>query len=82
MTPWKPVDSGGESGEVDKCQYYLQHLTSGRLIELQTKYVHITVTEKAHSRAFFWLKVFTSAFTLKTLSRHYAKQVLANGKER
>ena len=52
------------------------------MIELQTKYVHITVTEKAHSRAFFWLKVFTSAFTLKTLSRHYAKQVLTNGKER
>ena len=35
-----------------------------------------TITEMAPTRAFFWLKAPTSAFTLKTLLRHYAKQAL------
>ena len=35
-----------------------------------------TITEKASTRAFSWLKAPTSAFTFKTLLRHYAKQVL------
>ena len=33
-------------------------------------------TEKAPTRAFSWLKAPTSAFTFKTLLRHYAKQAL------
>ena len=32
----------------------------------------LTITEKAPNRGFSWLKVPTSAFTFKTLSRHYA----------
>ena len=35
-----------------------------------------TITEKAPTRAFSWLKAATTAFTFKTLLRHYAKQVL------
>ena len=35
-----------------------------------------TITEKAPTRAFSWLKLPTSAFTFKTLLRHYATQVL------
>ena len=35
-----------------------------------------TFTEKACTRAFSWLKAPTSAFTFKTLLRHYAKQAL------
>ena len=36
-----------------------------------------TITEKALlGRAFSWLKVPTSAFTFKTLLRHYAKRAL------
>ena len=35
-----------------------------------------TITEKAPTRAFPWLKAPTSAFTFKTLLRHYAKQSL------
>ena len=35
-----------------------------------------TITEKAHTGDFSWLTVPTSAFTLKTLLRHYAKQAL------
>ena len=31
-----------------------------------------TITEKAPTRAFSWLKAATTAFTFKTLSRHYA----------
>ena len=35
-----------------------------------------TITEKAPTRAFSWLKAPTSAFTFMTLSRHYAKRAL------
>ena len=35
-----------------------------------------TITEKAPTRAFSWFKVPTSAFTFKTLLRHYAKWAL------
>ena len=35
-----------------------------------------TITEKAPTRAFSWLKEPTSAFTFKTLLRHYAKQTV------
>ena len=35
-----------------------------------------TITEKVPTRAFFWLKAPTSAFTFKTLLRHYAKRAL------
>ena len=34
------------------------------------------ISEKATTRAFSWLKVATTAFTLKNLLRHYAKQAL------
>ena len=33
-------------------------------------------TEKAPTRAFSWLKAATTAFTFKTLLRHYAERVL------
>ena len=39
-----------------------------------------SITEKAPTRAFSWFKVPTSAFTFKTLLRHYAKQTLTQGK--
>ena len=35
-----------------------------------------TITEKVPTRAFSWLKAATTAFTFKTLLRHYAKQAL------
>ena len=35
-----------------------------------------TITEKAPTRAFSWLKAPTSAFTFKTLLRQYAKRAL------
>ena len=35
-----------------------------------------TITEKAPTRAFSWLKAPTSAFTFKTLLRHFAKWAL------
>ena len=35
-----------------------------------------TIMEKAPTRAFSWLGAPTSAFTLKTLLRHYAKRAL------
>ena len=39
-----------------------------------------TITEKASTRAFSWLKAPTRAVTFKTLLRHYAKQVPKHGK--
>ena len=39
-----------------------------------------TIMEKAPTRAFPWLKAPTSAFTCKTLLRHYAKRALIHGK--
>ena len=35
------------------------------------------ITEKAPTRAFSWLKADTTAFTFKTLLRHYAKRALS-----
>ena len=35
-----------------------------------------TITEKAPTRAFSWLKAATTAFTFRTLLRHYAKWAL------
>ena len=35
-----------------------------------------TIMEKAPTRAFSWLKAPTSAFTFKTLLRHFAKRAL------
>ena len=34
------------------------------------------ITEKAPTRAFAWLKAATTAFTFKTLLRHYAKRAM------
>ena len=36
----------------------------------------IVITEKAPTRAFSWLNAATTAFTFKTLLRHYAKRAL------
>ena len=35
-----------------------------------------TITEKAPTRAFSWLKAATTTFTFKTLLRHYAERAL------
>ena len=37
-----------------------------------------TITENAPTRAFSWLKAPSSAFTFKTLLRHYAKRALTS----
>ena len=39
-----------------------------------------TITETGPTRAFSWLKAPTSAFTFKTILRHYAEQALTHGK--
>ena len=46
-------------------------------LELQPKVREdLTITEKAPTRAFSWFKAATTAFTFKTLLRHYAKRAL------
>ena len=47
-------------------------------LEIKTKVPkNFTITEKVPTRVFSWLKAYTSAFTSKTLLRHYAKWALA-----
>ena len=59
----------------------LRLIWAGWSQELQTKVCEdFTITEKAPTRAFSQLKVPTSAFTFKTLSKHYAKQVYVDVK--
>ena len=43
---------------------------------LKSSIQRFVITDKAPTRAFSWLKAATTAFTFKTLLRHYAKQVL------
>ena len=53
------------------------HWTMGWTLEIQTKSIRrLVITEKAPTRAFSWLKAATTAFTFKTLLRHYAKRAL------
>ena len=55
-------------------------LYSRPALEIQTKAIQrFVITEKAPTRAlgaFSWLNAATTAFTFKTLLRHYAKQLL------
>ena len=52
-------------------------MTGGWELELEMKVIRrFVITEKAPTRAFSWLKAATTAFTFKTLLRHYAKWAL------
>ena len=59
-------------------QQPLHQVNSAALvIELQTKIrKDFTITERAITWAFSWLKAATTAFTFKTLLRHYGKRAL------
>ena len=68
------VDLLGELGH-DAVLHHLYHLLGapGELLQSYSKVREdFAITEKA-LRAFSWLKVPTSAFTYKTLLRHYTK---------
>ena len=68
-------------GDITEINFYRENTNTASPLELQTKVREdFTITKKATPRAFSWLKVPTNAFTFKTLSRHYAKQVLTHGK--
>ena len=51
-------------------------LISWAWVSAVKRHIGFTITEKAPTRAFSWLKAATSAFTFKTLLRHYAKRAL------
>ena len=49
----------------------------GCWLVIQTKAIQMfVITEKARTREFSWFKAATTAFTFKTLLRHYAKWAL------
>ena len=55
------------------------HIVSGVSVSASASKSSIqrfVITEKAPTRAFSWLKAATTAFTFKTLLRHYAKRAL------
>ena len=75
---------GGGGDNVFVCRHVPPPATSRDSHEVMRhdqcrKSIHLwscTITEKALTRAFSWLKAPTTAFTFKTLLRHYAKQAL------
>ena len=60
------------SSDIPKVRYTLVTLVSASKRSIR----RFIITEKAPTRAFSWLKAATTAFTFKTLLRHYAKQAL------
>ena len=54
--------------QLQNCNNYQHGARSGRTLELGTNLREgFTITEKGPTRASSWLKVYTSAFTFKTL---------------
>ena len=52
------------------------HLAAAACSASKSSIQRSVITENAPTRAFSWLKVATTAFTFKTLLRHYAKRAL------
>ena len=55
---------------------------AARIVELETKVIGrlSKISQSPRARAFSWLKEHNSAFTFKTLLRHYAGQALTHCK--
>ena len=78
LANWGGV-SGAELGgmrQVCHEQNLALDLSSHQVSASKSSIRRFVITEKAPTRAFSWLKVATTAFTFKTLLRHYAKQRL------
>ena len=62
----------------DFCNRYITCLKVGGVDTSASKRAirRFVITEKAPTRAFSWVKAVTTAFTIKTLLRHYTKQAL------
>ena len=60
-----------------RCVLFVSYITSAANRSIGST-TGCTITEKAPTRAFSWLKAPTSAFTFKTLLRHYAKRALTS----
>ena len=54
------------------------HLAAAACSASKRSIRRFVITEKAPTRAFSWLKAATTAFTFKTLLRHYAKRALTS----
>ena len=61
---------------VDYVHYYPRWLHSVHSSASKSSIRRFVITEKAPTIAFSWLKAATTAFTFKTLLRHYAKRAL------
>ena len=68
-----------QGAEFDPASTVLATSVSAPLVKVSASkrtILRFAITEKAPTRAFSWLKAATTAFTFKTLLRHYAKQAL------
>ena len=63
--------TGGDNGSAGH-PHHPHHRTSASKSCIR----RFVITEKAPTRAFSWLKAATTAFTFKTLLRHYAKRAM------
>ena len=59
----------------EKCELVAEEVCA-KVSASKSSIRRFVITEKAPTRAFSWLKAATTAFTFKTLLRHYAKQTL------
>ena len=76
---WDHPPAAGQLGHTRQCSgHQHQHWTRSRVHTSASKSSirRFVITEKAPTRAFSWLKAATTAFTFKTLLRHYAKRAL------
>ena len=64
----------GWYGEVAQFPATEAAVTNYRLVLQKRSIRRFVITEKAPTKAFSWLKAATTAFTFKTLLRHYANQ--------
>ena len=72
---WRDTTTGGTMSGFQPTEHqhvrYRVHTSASK-----SSFRRFVITEKAPTRAFSWLKAATTAFTFKTLLRHYAKRAL------
>ena len=70
------IQRGKDAVSPDCAQHVVSRHPHTRTSASKSSIRRFVITEKAPTRAFSWLKAATTAFTFKTLLRHYAKRAL------
>ena len=75
---WILTDLDAHTIDFDPFKYDYTNFTMFRSVDYSRPFVKHSLHRYIDRRAFTWLKVPTSAFTFKTLSRHYAERVMTH----